>query len=1393
MGSEAVNAKDATPFVLGELQGAEEDNIFKFSTWLYNYTQEHFAKQQRSVDRLKSINVDDYIALMKPSEISSIPIIPDVESKIGGEEPVNQSPHVDDESNIEMKLYEPIGPEHDPAGLESATQALEEKELLDDLNAIEAVSFLNAIHESHTPDIGPALRVMRMFEHSPLYDPEIEKEILKMVDPRGDMQRIHERARSMNRDQTVLNRDQIHRENVAGNPDPLGQAVFQLHHRSNAIEAYSIRNGALPPEIELGPFGMQFFWQFKSQLLRSEFDYRRVDLNRIFEERDSDVIHRYPLGLVCRHCQYQLVNNSIWMMTHMCYRCMCAFGKHSQDKNFSPLFTDSTCLHALIANHLGDRTITSEDLDTLRVEVHFEFPKRGVKFPWNKRDVSIVLTSDNRPHQALIQRQRARLDLVDGRHWLSDQLTFAKEYLKAQLHYQQTTFQERVQMFYPKFIQNASASSELVGALWGMGTVYYKNNIHPFPRVWDVLSPILYALTAFSFLCMPSSVTSWLFLLSLYALYMTKIAPIMEEQKAERRLQFAWSRLRDTSSLIIPSIHTHGVLKDLAIISGVLGGLVAGYCYFSRKKPVAAVSQGIAMSVLEQNMNAGASQKRIPTKIYDGWNVRQNLVTSAHIGNVSELINVVEPNERILRVEVYDGNDLVRSSSLHGLGVSGNVILTNSHLFYPHNLTYKLRVFKCNEKDPTFVESLLHEQDLNRFGGDLVVFNASGCNFRDITTHFLKDRNVITGSTAFIAGEATRIKFVEAPKSSLCVNKIRGQDVDVITTVSSYGEYMWKGNAPGTCGIPVVIEKDRGNAIFGIHFCATDKNICSAEPVFEEQLKKAIKDLRCPLIPLMSQSYDYPVTEDPIPKSLFRHVKMTAVDYMGKLPGSVLVNQRSRLQQGPLVDDVSSALYAHLGWTKAKTYERPLMVPKMSGDTYLSPYNLFAENVETNHFGLDRELLADIVHEMIEEIAPHIPYKISPLTMDAAINGAKEDAYIRSMNMSTAAGFGLKGKKRDHATRNEEEKYVLTPEVIEQVEAIFESYLHDEGNVVIYNANLKDEPRSSSKVASGDTRIFYASPLPFLVAERMMLAPIYSLIPEFQSVFGIAIGIDMHRDADAFRKSIVDFSEYIFELDYRKFDITMCFDIRWAASYFVWYLARVLGYSEYASEMLRGVLSDALFPHINMLNDLMRASIQPSGKYGTAELNSIIGKIMLRYAFYHQQRVLGFMTTFASRIPFRTCVRDRTYGDDLSAAIAKHAISWFNAKIYHDLCLQLYGMTTTPADKGAEITEYISPENMSFLKRTFVYHEDFGRYVAPLEKESLFKMLEWYIPSSIEPLWKQMDNTLNSFSRELAFHTRSDSHHAVMAQLRSRYSEVFPDRICTAPTFEEIVASIVSN
>jgi hypothetical protein len=238
------------------------------------------------------------------------------------------------------------------------------------------------------------------------------------------------------------------------------------------------------------------------------------------------------------------------------------------------------------------------------------------------------------------------------------------------------------------------------------------------------------------------------------------------------------------------------------------------------------------------------------------------------------------------------------------------------------------------------------------------------------------------------------------------------------------------------------------------------------------------------------------------------------------------------------------------------------------------------------------------------------------------------------------------------------------------------------------------------------------------------------------------------------------------EGDYGGFDLQMPFEIGQAASSVVLCVLEKLGYNEAALRVTRAVLDSGLFPVVYMNGDVFSIpALQPSGKYATAEDNSLRGLIMLLYFWKCSKHCSK---------DFFEYVMPLLYGDDMLAAVKEEVSKEINNLTYAKFVEEVYKMEFTSAAKGQVLSPFVSPSKASFLKRRWRDHAVLPHKVAALDVDSIYKMLTWMLPSKHESESVQVLSTYDSALREAFFHLDESKYKTLRSFLLNHYIMRWP-------------------
>jgi hypothetical protein len=223
----------------------------------------------------------------------------------------------------------------------------------------------------------------------------------------------------------------------------------------------------------------------------------------------------------------------------------------------------------------------------------------------------------------------------------------------------------------------------------------------------------------------------------------------------------------------------------------------------------------------------------------------------------------------------------------------------------------------------------------------------------------------------------------------------------------------------------------------------------------------------------------------------------------------------------------------------------------------------------------------------------------------------------------------------------------------------------------------------------------------------------------FESMPGV---VAQSREWDQLHGYLTKFGPHkIVAGDYGKFDKRMTAPFILAAFDVLVQMSRAAGWSEGDLMYIRCIAQDVAFPAIDFNGDLMEFQCNPSGHPLTVVINCIVNCLYMRYAFR--------LCANKPLSEFKQHVNLATYGDDNIMGVSDDCPNFHHTRIA--TAMSLIGVEYTMAEKEAVSVPYIHINDASFLKRKFVFDKDIGSIVAPLDHESIDKMLTNFVDRKV--------------------------------------------------------------
>lgn len=844
--------------------------------------------------------------------------------------------------------------------------------------------------------------------------------------------------------------------------------------------------------------------------------------------------------------------------------------------------------------------------------------------------------------------------------------------------------------------------------------------------------------------------------------------------------------------------HPYGYIKYIGGVLAITTLVVAVKKFFASRKIVQTESHVSAFvkhtryddMINEIEVYSGVSRNKVFPKHApnETWNTVHRTRLTTYNGDLASFYDSISRNIRYVRV--WQGD---KPLCTHLLGVSGTFALINIHPFGASKDAVKLEIFQClNPFEGSSGYMLnLNQDDIVFVTTDIALINTGTVHFGDLVKHFAN--GYATFGEGMFSGQATR--YIRTDKPLLFED---ANCPEASFECNDYYLYACQHGA-GLCGRPLLAQLDKNGAgIIGVHSGGNNNTSDAyAIPVTRYMLQQALDKMKTKLGVKMVVSSEGGLDPSYMPtrKSPVRHIALDNVYYEGNTGDKVMIKKKSKLERTPYYREIDEFMEETLNFVPTSELGKPTMEPCWKNGVYCDPYVLGLTKLNNPPVKLDYAVMDKVINRLSAHIISGLRERgvdfLAPVSFLEAVNGVEQDPFISRINASTSGAYGYPGPKSKYMPLNEdgitrEPTDALRKDCIE----VIHKYLAGDCANPIFSAQLKDEPREISKCESGATRLFYMSPLNALIVNRMYLSPFYSLMVSQSDIFCAGLGINMtSKQADELALKLRAFADEFLEGDYSGFDLTNSYYVGWMWCSIVMIVVKEFGYSDKALEIVRGIMTDELFPLIVMNADLFcKPGSVMSGRYATAESNTGRGLTMLMYAWYSNPE-LSNEDFFEHLLPL-------LYGDDYLVGVRRESIDFlsgkFNNLTYKEDCLRFFGMKVTPSVKNGQFTTYVGFDSASFLKRKFIESEMHGGYIAPLDLHSIRKSLMWYLPSDAITREHQTVASLTSSLWELYFHCKSREQFEIIRNfycgLLSRHFKNW-DGDLLLPTFMKIANS----
>lgn len=618
--------------------------------------------------------------------------------------------------------------------------------------------------------------------------------------------------------------------------------------------------------------------------------------------------------------------------------------------------------------------------------------------------------------------------------------------------------------------------------------------------------------------------------------------------------------------------------------------------------------------------------------------------------------------------------------------------------------------------------------------------------FKDITSMFYTSKefsNVHSNTTIKMYTYNNRILQATQTPASYC----RSTRVDDISSGEYYtleSLYIYDCIATvGDCGAPFV--NPNTGKIMGFHVAGQSK-ICGYGKImcldwFDLPEKVPIPTEPESVLPFVlvnaeaqyHKMYSMPYTDWSLP---FKSdvCSLTLSGGKGPLPfGKQIIGSISPSPSAPTKTSlVKSRMYGKLT-VQSKRYPAVLFSPQV--DVLQKSYDKYCVNDSV----VNPEILQSAVRQKLHHLntlCEKDSCRREVQTFEQAVSGYLEsydDPFATThtakdmggLNMSTSAGFpgnilGLK-KKRDYFYVNLSQtkpdfNLNLAKEEKASCERIIDQFSQCVPSLALFTDFPKDELRSEAKVFDLDTRLIAGSSQAFTIVVKMYCGDFCQMMLDTRIKNNSGLGINERSDEwEILFKHLTKFGLFQIVGDYKAYDANHTVQLIMAVATLMnmWYR------DSEENQRVRISIFFVIAHSVHIRNGQIHAwnGGMPSGNALTPIINTIINELVMIMIYeISVPKELG---------RYHKNVCGAFVGDDNIQGVKPDVLPYFNGKVVEKVAWDMLKYKFTSEDKIAEIQEYKSIYDSTFLKRKWRKDPHYGRHSAPLDINTLYDMCAW--------------------------------------------------------------------
>lgn len=682
--------------------------------------------------------------------------------------------------------------------------------------------------------------------------------------------------------------------------------------------------------------------------------------------------------------------------------------------------------------------------------------------------------------------------------------------------------------------------------------------------------------------------------------------------------------------------------------------------------------------------------------------------TSSKAMDEDQVLKAIENN--VVHLDVF--TDLLHGVPCVAVCLQGHQYLTNNHCITKGCIDRVIVTYQSGKDGVTKnITLMLDETQVVRYPQqDVCVITMRALPMKRGIYDLLPRNSIDLKHNGFLLYRGEKGELIRVPTKALRNYTALPRDLP------EYNGKMYRGlvglpTDVGYCGSPLVVKTDIGYVIAGLHFMGDDNHVISVSTGIDSSIfpKADFAGVSKPM--LSSQSVERKLGALH-PKSTFRYLEEGTAEVYGSFIG-FRPKPKSTVEITPMSYHLSKEGYkinygapVMKGWVPWRIAAQDMVKPVVNFQ------NAIVEECKNSYM---KDIMMALPPEMLNMLEVYDNF--------TALNGARGTAYVDKMNWNASAGFPFKKGKKFFIKRLPPQNGLdhpveAIPEIMDRVDTIISRYHDGERAYPVFTGHLKDEAVSFKKIKLGKTRVFTGSPFDWTIVVRKYLLSTIRLIQNNRYAFEAAPGtVAQSYEWHEMYNYITKYGKHrVVAGDYKAFDKRMSPVFILAAFDILHDLCELSGnYSDEDLRAIRGIAEDTAFPLVDFNGDLVQFyGSNPSGHPLTVIINSLVNSLYMRYAY----RILNPRCEVSS---FRSNVSLMTYGDDNIMSVSENA-PWYNHTSVA-LAFKTMGIVYTMPDKEAESVPYIDISQASFLKRSWRMDADIGAFLAPLDHDSIEKML----------------------------------------------------------------------